>query len=431
MEDRTGRFGAPCVFPALSARTPQRYNAREDHMLEAMATNFDLSEEQLQVQSTIRDFVRERVAPKAIELDEKAEFPEDIYRGLAELGFLGLTVPEEHGGSGFDTLSCVLVVEEIAKACASTALGYAAHISLGLTPIYLFGTKQQREKYVPQLCRGVDDSGRLMLGCFGLTEPGSGSDAGGTKTRAERTNGGWLVNGRKAWITNPHYGYACIFTAKTDPNPKTGKGITAFIAEFGTPGFHVEQKEDKLGMRSSDTAQLRFEDMKLPLDAVAGGVEQVDVGFPKFMKTLAGGRITIGALALGIAQGAMNKAVEYARQRKQFNKPIGSFQGVAFMIADMAVEIEAARHLVYNAARLRDAGRDFAQAGAMAKLFASEVAMKTCTNAIQVLGGVGYTREYEVERMLRDAKLCEIGEGTSEIQRIVISRQVLGDLRGA
>lgn len=394
------------------------------------ATNFDLTEEQQQIQQAAREFVKDNVAPRAQELDESAEFPEDIFKSMAELGFLGLSIPEEDGGSGFDTLSYVLVVEELAKACGSTALGYAAHVSLGVTPIHLFGTKEQREKYVPQLCRGVDDSGKLTLGCFGLTEPGSGSDAGSTKTRAERKGDHWLVNGRKAWITNPHYAHTCIFTARTNNSPEAGKGITAFIAELDTPGFHVEQKEDKLGMRSSDTAQLRFEDMKLPLDAVAGGEKQVDVGFAKFMKTLAGGRISIGALSLGIAQGAYEKALDYARQRKQFNKPIGTFQGVAFMLADMAMEIDAARHLVYHAARLRDAGRDFALAGSMGKLYASEIAMKTCTNAIQTLGGVGYTREYDVERMLRDAKLCEIGEGTSEIQRLVISRQVLGDLRG-
>jgi alkylation response protein AidB-like acyl-CoA dehydrogenase len=393
-------------------------------------TNFDLTEDQQQVQATARDFVKERVAPRAQELDETAEFPEDTFRGLAELGFLGLSIPEEAGGSGFDTLSYILVVEELARACGSTALGYAAHISLGVTPILLFGTAEQREKYIPQLCRGVDESGKLTLGCFGLTEPGSGSDAAGTRTGASREGDHWVINGRKAWITNPHYAWTCNFTARTNPSPEEGKGITAFIAELDTPGFHVETKEDKLGMRSSDTAQLRFEDMKLPLDAVIGGQEQVDVGFNKFMKTLAGGRISIGALAVGLAQGAYEKALEYARQRKQFGKPIGTFQGVAFMLADMAVEIAAARHMVYHAARLRDAGRDFTQAGAMAKLFASEVAMKTCTNAIQVLGGVGFTREYDVERMYRDAKLCEIGEGTSEIQRIIISRSILGDLRG-
>lgn len=398
-------------------------------MTEAFATNFDLTEEQQQVQATIREFVKEHVEPRAQELDEKAEFPEDTFKGLAEHGFLGLSIPEDAGGSGFGTLSYILCVEELSRACGSTGLGYAAHVSLGVTPIHLFGTPEQKEKYVPQLCKGVDDEGKLTLGCFGLTEPGAGSDAGGTKTTAERKDDHWLVNGRKAWITNPHYAKTCIFTARTNPNPEKGKGITAFIAELDTPGFSVEEKEDKLGMRSSDTAQLVFEDMKIPHDAVAGGEKQVDVGFPKFMGTLAGGRISIGALALGIAQGAYEKAVDYARQRKQFGKAIGEFQGVSFMLADMAMEIEAARHLIYHAARLRDAGRDFALAGSMGKLYASEVAMKTCTNAIQVLGGVGFTREYHVERMLRDAKLCEIGEGTSEIQRLVISRKILGDLR--
>lgn len=392
-------------------------------------TNFDLTEEQTQIRDAARAFAKEKLAPKAQELDDKNEFNYEAFKGLAELGFLGLTIPAEYGGSGFDTLSYAMVVEELSRVCASTGLGYAAHVSLGLTPVYLFGTEEQKRKYVPQLCKGIDDNGKLTLGCFGLTEPGAGSDAGGTKTRAEKKGDHWLVNGRKAWITNPHYSKTCIFTARTNNNPPKGKGITAFIAEVNTPGFKVEAKENKLGMRSSDTAQLSFEDMKLPLDAVAGGAPQIDVGFDKFMKTLAGGRISIGALGLGIAQGAYDKALEYARQRKQFGQAIGNFQGVAFMLADMAMEIAAARHLIYHAARLRDAGRDFSVEGSMGKLYASEVAMKTCTNAIQVLGGVGYTREYDVERMLRDAKLCEIGEGTSEIQRLVISRKILGDLR--
>ncbi len=392
-------------------------------------TNFDLTEEQTQIRDAARAFAKEKLAPKAQELDDKNEFNYEAFKGLAELGFLGLTIPAEYGGSGFDTLSYAMVVEELSRVCASTGLGYAAHVSLGLTPVYLFGTEEQKRKYVPQLCKGIDDNGKLTLGCFGLTEPGAGSDAGGTKTRAEKKGDHWLVNGRKAWITNPHYSKTCIFTARTNDKPAKGKGITAFIAETSTPGFKVEAKENKLGMRSSDTAQLSFEDMKLPLDAVAGGAPQIDVGFDKFMKTLAGGRISIGALGLGIAQGAYDKALEYARQRKQFGQAIGNFQGVAFMLADMAMEISAARHLIYHAARLRDAGRDFSVEGSMGKLYASEVAMKTCTNAIQVLGGVGYTREYDVERMLRDAKLCEIGEGTSEIQRLVISRKILGDLR--
>ncbi|MDC1141936.1 acyl-CoA dehydrogenase family protein [Planctomycetota bacterium] len=400
-------------------------------MTEATITNFDLTEEQQTIQQTIREFTAEHVSPKAEHLDETAEFPEDTFKALAEQGFLGLSIPEEHGGMGFDTLSYILCVEELSRCCGSTGLGYAAHISLGTTPIYLFGTPDQREKYVPTLCQGVDDAGNLALGCFGLTEPGAGSDASGTTTTAEKKDDHWLVNGRKAWITNPHYSKTCIFTAKTNPNPQSGKGITAFIGELGTPGFNVEAKEDKLGMRSSDTAQLVFEDMKIPLDAVAGGMEQVDVGFGRFMETLAGGRISIGALGLGIAQGAYEVAREYAGQRKQFGKAIGQFQGVSFKIADMALEIEATRHLVYHAARLRDAGRDFAAAAAMAKLKASEVAMQVCTDAIQILGGIGYTREYPVERMMRDAKLCEIGEGTSEVQRLVISRKILGDLRKA
>ena len=399
-------------------------------MADAAFTNFDLNEEQEQIQQSVREFVRDNLEPRAQELDESAEFPQDIFKGMAELGLLGLTIPEEYGGSGFDTLSYVLAVEEFAKVCASTALGYAAHISLGVSPIAAFGDEEQKRKYLPTLCSGVDDSGKLTLGCFGLTEPGAGSDSGGTKTTAIRDGDDWIINGRKAWITNPHYSHTCIMTAKTDLQAPRGKGITAFLVETSTPGFRVEEKENKLGMRSSDTAQLVFEDMRVPSSAVCGGSDKVDSGFSAFLKTLHGGRISIAALALGIAEGAFRKAVDYARQRKQFGKAIGTFQGIGFMIADMEVEISAARHLVYHAARLKDAGRDYMLAGSGAKLYASEVAMKTCTNAIQVLGGVGYTREYHVERMSRDAKLCEIGEGTSEVQRLVISRQVLGDLRG-
>lgn len=389
--------------------------------------NFELSEEEEAIRDTIRSFCQEELAPIAQDIDQSKRFPEEVFKKLAELGFLGLIIPEEYGGLGSSTLSYILVVEEIAKVCASTALGVSAHASLGAYPIYAFGTEEQKQKYLPTLCAGMEND-KLALASFGLTEPGAGSDAGGTKTTAVLDGDSYAVNGRKAWITNASYAKTCVFTAKTDSEAPRGKGIAAFLAEVETPGFVIEKEEDKLGMRASNTCQLAFEDMKLSKEALLGG-DKGDDGFKSFMKTLDGGRISIGALGLGIAEGAFEKACEYVKERKQFGKPIGTFQGVGFKISDMAMEIEAARHLVYNAARLKDAGKEFGLEASYAKLFASEVAMKSSTNAIQCLGGVGYTREYDVERMLRDAKLCEIGEGTSEIQRLKIARDILGRMK--
>ncbi len=390
--------------------------------------NFDLTEEEEQIQETAEAFSQDELAPIVEEIDETKRFPEEVFRKLGELGFLGLTIPEENGGISCSALAYTLVVEALAKVCGSTALGYAAHISLGTYPIYAFGTEEQKERYLPKLCAGVGEDGKLTLGCFGLTEPEAGSDAGGTQTTAQLEDDQWVVRGRKSWITNPSYAYTCIFTAKVDPEAKRGRGISAFIAETSTPGFIIEKEEDKLGMRASNTCQLAFEDMRLPRNALVGSAEEADKGFQKFMKTLDGGRISIGALALGIAEGAYQIAREYVKERQQFGQPIGTFQGVSFKIADMAMEIAAARHLVYHAARLKDAGRDFGLEASYAKLYASEVAMRVTTNAIQCLGGYGYTREYHVERMMRDAKLCEIGEGTSEIQRLKIARALLGRL---
>ncbi|MCK6440924.1 MAG: acyl-CoA dehydrogenase family protein [Planctomycetes bacterium] len=371
--------------------------------------NFDLTDEELAIQETIRSFCKEELAPIAQEIDHEGRFPVDIFKKLAELGFLGVPIPEEYGGMGASTLAYIIVVEEIAKVCASTALGYAAHCSLGTYPIYAFGTKEQKEKYLPILTAGVEN-GKLALASFGLTEPHAGSDSGNTKTTAVLKGDSYIV------------------TAKTDPSARRGHGISAFIAETATKGFSVDREEDKLGMRASNTCQLVFEDMKLPKDSLLGGEKVGTDGFKAFMKTLDGGRISIGALALGIAEGAFEKASAYVKGRKQFGKPIGSFQGVGFKIADMAMEVEAAKHLVYNAARLKDAKKEFNLQASYAKLYASEVAMRVTTNAIQCHGGVGYTREYDVERMMRDAKLCEIGEGTSEVQRVIIAREVLGRL---
>jgi alkylation response protein AidB-like acyl-CoA dehydrogenase len=394
----------------------------------SMGLNFDLTEEETQIRDTIRGFCEDELRPIVQELDDSARFPVAIFKKLADLGFLGLPYPEKYGGIGASTLAYITVVEEIARVCASTALGYAAHVSLGINPIYAFGSDAQREKYMPTLCAGVEN-GKLALGCFGLTEPGAGSDSGGTTTTATpKSGGGWVVNGRKAWITNASHAKTCVITAKTDTAAPRGKGISAFLIECASPGFAVEREEDKLGMRSSNTCQLAFTDMAIAPDAELGGEGGKGDGFKAFMKTLDGGRISIGALGLGIAQGAFERATAYVKERRQFGKPIGTFQGVAFKIADMSMEIAAARHLVYHAARLRDAGRPFGLEASHAKLYSSEVAMRASHQAIQCLGGVGYCREYDVERMFRDAKLCEIGEGTSEIQRMKIAREVLGRL---
>lgn len=396
-------------------------------MSESALLNFDLTEEELAIQETAREFAQSELAPIVEHLDDEGRFPVEIFKKLSELGFLGLIIPEEFGGIGASTLAYTLVVEELAKVCASTALGYAAHMSLGTYPIYAFGTDEQKQKYLPVLCEGVQGD-KLALGCFGLTEPEAGSDAGATRTTAIRDGDHWVINGRKCWITNASHAHTCILTAKTDPAAPRGKGISAFIVETATPGFNVEKEEDKLGMRSSNTCQIAFDNMRVPASAVAGGEGDNGEGFKTFMQTLDGGRISIGALGLGIAAGAYDKARQYVTERQQFGKKIGTFQGVAFKIADMAMEIEAARHLVYHSARLKDAGRDFSHAASYGKLFASEVAMRATTNAVQVHGGYGYTREYHVERMMRDAKLCEIGEGTSEIQRMKIARTILGRL---
>lgn len=393
-----------------------------DTLTPSIISNFDLTEDQQQIRDTVRDFAEAELKPIAAQCDEEQKVAIDQIKKLGELGFLGITIPEQYGGSGFDSLSYILMIEELGRVDASTCLGVAAHVSLGTYPIYAFGNEAQRQEFLPPLCAGE------YLGCFGLTEPDSGSDAAGMKTTAVLKDGHYVVNGSKQYITNPAYAGSCVFTARTDPSDQSHKSIAAFVTKIPQEGLEVGPKESKLGCRGSDTRPLFFRDMKLPAESILG---EPTGGFAAFMQTLAGGRISIGAMALGIAQGAFEQAVAYARERKQFDKPIGAFQGVSHMIADMAVGIHAARHLVYHAARMRDAGREFANDAAMAKLFASEVAMKTTFNAIQVFGGNGFSREFPLERMYRDAKLCTIGEGTSEIQRLVIARNVLGRLDDA
>ncbi len=377
-----------------------------------------LNENQKMIRQMARDFANSRLAPIAQEIDRTAQFPEATVKEMGELGFLGLAVPEEYGGVGADMTSYALVVEEVSRVCGSHGLTVAAHNSLGCWPIAALGTEEQKKKFLPPAA-----AGKSLLS-FGLTEAEAGSDAGGTRTTAVRDGNDWVLNGSKMWITNSHYAGALIITAKTDPEAKGSHGISAFIVPTDTPGFTVEKKENKLGLRASDTAPLTLEDVRIPGEYLLGKEGE---GFKYFMMTLDGGRISIAALALGLSVGAFNVARAYAKERQQFGRPIARFQAIEFMVADMATQIQASRLLTYEACRQKDAGEDFGQMAAMAKLHASETAMFVTDKAIQILGGYGFTTEYPVERMYRDAKLCTIGEGTSEIQRMVIGRHELAD----
>jgi butyryl-CoA dehydrogenase len=398
------------------------------------------SEQHFQVRDMVREFARTEVAPVAAELDRTSEFPWDNIRKMGELGLLGAPWPEEMGGAGLDQLSYYIVIQELAKVDASHGLTVSAHTNLGTSPIVEFGTDEQRNRYVPLLASGK------VLGGFGLTEPGAGSDAGGTATIAEDKGDHFLLNGAKIFITHAGVGEVFSVTARTEPG-KGNKGISSFIVTKDavdlaacravgvghapdlpkTPGVRAGKKQEKMGWRASDTRELIFENAIVPKENLLG---ERGKGFVNFLKTLDAGRIGIAALSLGIAEGAYEAALEYAGIRKQFGKPIGSFQGVHFQLADMALEIEAGTHLLYHAAWLKQHGKPFKKEAAMAKLFCSELAMRATTKAVQIFGGYGYTTEYPVERMMRDAKVCEIGEGTSEIQRIVIARQILGDVVG-
>ncbi|MAE28594.1 MAG: acyl-CoA dehydrogenase family protein [Planctomycetota bacterium] len=376
---------------------------------------FDLTEDQRMIQDMVREFAERELAPQAAEIDEEHRFPKETWDQIVELGLPGIPFEERYGGADMGTLAYVLAVEEIARVCGSTGLTYAAHVSLGTWPIHAFGCDALKDEYVPKLISGE------YMGAYGLTEPNAGSDSGGTQTSAVRDGDSYVLNGRKCFITNANHAGAFIVTAVTDKEAGS-KGISAFVVPRAAAGFSLEPGEHKLGMRGSDWASLVFEDARIPADHLLGTEEE---GFKTFMKTLDGGRISIGALALGIAQGAYDCAKRYASERIAFGKPLSAQQAVAFKLADMATGIAAARHLVYHAARLKDAGRSYITEGAMAKLQASEVAMRVTYDAIQIYGGYGFSREYPVERMWRDAKLCTIGEGTSEVQRLVISRQIL------
>ncbi len=377
--------------------------------------NFDIPESHQEIQRSVRELCLRHVAPRARAWDEAESFPHEIIGPLADAGLLGIRIPEAYGGSGLDTLAYALVVEEIARFDGSLALTVASHNGLGTSHILSFGTDAQRERYLPRAARGE------WLAAWGLTEPGSGSDAAGMRTTAVRRDNGWVLNGTKMFITQGTVGGFCVVLALTTP-PARQRGITAFVVEHGTPGFRTGRHIEKLGMRSSDTAELVFEDCYIPDTQRVG---EVDQGFTDTLQILDRGRVSIGALALGLGEGALAAAVAYARDRKQFNKSIGEFQAIQWMLADARVELDAARLLVYRAALAADSGRRYSTEASMAKLFASEASSRACNRALQVHGGYGYTREFPVERYLRDAKLCEIGEGTSEVQRMVIARQIL------
>jgi alkylation response protein AidB-like acyl-CoA dehydrogenase len=373
--------------------------------------NFDLTPEQQLIRETVRAFAEDVVRPGASDRDETGEFPWAIMQEMGRLGFLGLPFPEEWGGSGADTVSYAVAVEEIGRVDASLGLGFAAHVSLGCSPLYLFGTPEQKRTYLVPAAQGQ------YLAAFGLTEPEAGSDAGATRTVAEATAGGYRISGTKIYITNAgHAGYI-VATARH------AEGIGAFIVPNPSPGLTVRCAYKKMGMRSSETCEVHFDGVEVPREHVLGDLHH---GFRQFLDILDGGRISIAALGVGVAQAALDASVAYAQTRKQFGRRLAEFQAIQFKIADMAMEVELARNLVWKAAWLKDQGRPYAKEAAMAKLFASEAAVRASLQAVQVHGGAGYMHDYPVERYLRDAKLLEIGEGTSEIQRLVISRQLLG-----
>jgi butyryl-CoA dehydrogenase len=378
--------------------------------------NFELNEEQSLIRETVRDFAVNEIAPSAAERDEEERFDRELmFDKLGELGLTGIIFPEQYGGAAADYISYAIAVEELSRVCASTGVTLSAHLSLCANPIYMFGTEEQKQQFLVPLAEG------RKLGAFGLTEPSAGSDAGGTKTTAVLDGDEWVLNGSKIFITNGKDAEVYVVLARTDKKAQKHHGISAFIVEKGSPGFSFGKKESKMGIRSSPTYELVFENCRIPKENLLGTEGK---GFSVAMKTLDGGRIGIAAQALGIAQGAFDAAVEYAKERKQFDTPIAAFQGVQFQLADMMTQIEAARLVVYNAAYRASAGLPYSTESAMAKLIAAETAMKVTTQAVQIHGGYGYTREFPVERMMRDAKITEIYEGTSEIQRVVIGTAI-------
>lgn len=380
--------------------------------------HFELTDEQKQIRESVREFAEAEIAPHVLEWDETQHFPIELKPKLAELGLMGVIFPEEYGGAGMGYVEYATIIDELSRVDGSVGISIAAHNSLCSNHIYTFGTEEQRKKFLVPLARGE------KLGAWGLTEPGAGSDASGTKTTAVKQNGDWLVNGSKNFITHAIHGDTCVAMAVTDRS-KRSKGISAFIFEKGMKGFAPSKKENKLGLRASETASVVFEDCLVPNDNLLGDEGQ---GFVNAMEILDGGRISIAALAVGIAQGAYESALRYSKERHQFGKAISEFQAIQFKLADMATQIDAARLLMYRAAWLKDNGKKVTKESSMAKLFASEVSVKVCEEAIQIHGGYGYTKDYPPEKYWRDSKLCTIGEGTSEIQRMIIAREILQSL---
>ena len=376
---------------------------------------FGLSEEQQQIKMSVREFAEGEIAPHVMEWDESQHFPIELIPKLADQGLMGVIFPEKYGGAGMGYVEYVTIIEELSRVDGSIGISVAAHNSLCSNHIFTFGSEDQKQKFLVPLAQGKH------LGAWGLTEPNAGSDASGTRTTAVRRNGGWIVNGSKNFITHAIHGDTCVAVAVTERS-KGNKGITAFIFEKGMNGFAPAKKENKLGLRASETASVTFEDCYVPDENRLGNEGE---GFLQAMQVLDGGRISIAALAVGIAQGAYESAVRYAKERQQFGKPIAEFQAIQFKLANMATELEAARLLMYRASFLKDQGKKVTKESAMAKMFASEMSVRVCEEAIQIHGGYGYTKDYPPEKYWRDSKLCTIGEGTSEIQRIVIARQLL------
>jgi hypothetical protein len=377
--------------------------------------NFEQNENQLMIAQMVRDFAEKEIRPHFMEWDESQEFPVHIFKKLGELGLMGVFIPEEYGGSGFSYFEYITVVAEIAKVCGSIGLSVAAHNSLCTGHIYYHGSEEQKKKYLPKLASAE------WIGAWGLTETGTGSDAGGMNTTAVLEGDFWVLNGSKNFITHGKSGDVAVVIARTGEKGASD-GTSAFIIEKGTPGFSAGKKENKMGMRASETCELIFNDCRIPKENLIGVVGE---GFKQAMQILDGGRISIGALSLGIAKGAYEAALKYSKEREQFGQPISKFQSIAFKLADMATEIEAAELLLYQAAYLKNNKKKMTKESAIAKYYASEVAVRTANEAVQIFGGYGYTKDFPVEKFYRDAKLCTIGEGTSEIQKLVISREIL------
>jgi len=378
--------------------------------------DFKYTETQEQIAGMVRDFAQKEIKPNMMEWDEKQIFPVDLFRKMGEQGFMGALVPQEYGGAGLSYFEYVTIVSEIAKVCSYIGLSTAAHNSLCTGHILYFGNEEQKKKYLPKLASGE------WIGAWGLTEANTGSDAGNMRCTAVKDGDDWILNGTKNWITHGITGDVAVVLARTG-EPRAKNNVTAFIVEKGTPGFSAGKKENKLGMRASETAELVFDNCRIS-DAQRMGA--VGEGFKQAMKILDGGRISIAALSLGIAKGAMEAAIQYSKEREQFDQPISNFQAIAFKLADMATKVEAAELLIYQAADMKNRGEKMTKESAMAKMYASEICVQVATDAVQVFGGYGYTKDFPVEKFYRDSKLCTIGEGTTEIQKLVISRSVLG-----